>query len=342
MKAVVLAAGKGTRMRGLCDERPKPLMPLANRPALVLTLERLRTAGVDDCLLIVGHRMEQVRELLRAGESVGVKLTYLKQEKLNGTGGAALLAEDFAGAEPFVLVFGDVLAHAANYARAVRLHSEGADAVVSTYDIGRRVRIGALFVDGDRLVRIVERPAENESSTLVNAGLFVFPPKIFETTRNLPPAPSGEHELTGGIQGLMEAGLKVRAMPITGYWANLTDPDALLETNANVQKELVESGETLIDASAEVADDALVDPYTAIGPRARVLKAQLGPNVSVGAECVVEDGCRLKSCIVLDGARIGSGAELENAVVDSGAVVRPGALLRSPHGAAAVIWRKTG
>jgi len=339
VKAVVLAAGKGTRMRGLCDERPKPLMPLANRPALVLTIERLRDAGVDDVLVVVGHGMQQVKGLLGKGEWLGVNVAYAVQEKVNGTGAATLLAEDFVGGEPFVLTFGDVLAQAENYSRAVSLFREGADAVVSTFDTGRRVKIGALFARGGRLVRIVERPAADEASTLVNAGLFVFPPKIFETTRGLPPAPSGEHELTAGIQGLVDAGLVVRAMPVTGYWSNLTDPDALLATNANVQKELAEAGAALVDESAEVAADAQIDAFAAIGPDARVGRAEVGSNVSIGAGSRIDDGCALKSCIVLEGARIGAGAVVENAVVDSGACVPPGAVLQSPCGSAAIIWK---
>jgi NDP-sugar pyrophosphorylase family protein len=339
VKAVILAAGKGTRMRGLCEERPKPLMPLANRPTLQLILERLRDAGVTEILLVVGHQLDKIEQMVGGGSGLGVSISYAVQTKLNGTGGATLLAEGFAGSDPFLLVFGDVIAHSENYARAVELFERGAPGVLSTFDVGRRVEVGAVFTRDDVLERIVERPGPDEVSPLVSAGIFVFPPRIFDATRDLPPAPTGEHELTSGIQKLADGGCAIRTMPITGFWANLTDPDALLAASGQVQRELAEQGEQLIDASARVSPKATVNRNTALGRNTCVGESVLGGNVSIGQGSVVGSGCMLESCIVLENTCIGDGALIENAILDSKTTVPPGAMLRSPPGHASIIWK---
>ena len=340
MKAVILAAGKGTRMRGLCEKRPKPLLPLANRPALQLTISRLKEAGVSDMLVVVGHQQDKIKQSHGYGTSSGVKLYYVVQEALNGTGGAAMLAEGFVEGEPFFLVFGDVIAHTENYVRAARLLKSGAGAVVSTFDLGRPVKIGAVFAQDGRVVKIVERPSPREHSSLVSAGIFIFPPEIFEATRNLPPAPTGEHELTGGIQALVENGMEVAAMPVSGFWANLTDPVALLQANAAVQRELAERREPLVQASAKVSPRATVDEFAAVAADARIEEgAVIGPNVSIGARSVIGSGARLEGCILIDKVAVGAGAVVENAVIDAGAEVPPGAVIRSPSSSACVIWK---
>jgi len=329
-------------MRGLCDERPKPLLPLANRPVLRLIIERLAEAGVSEALVVVGHRLEKIRESLGQKPVPGVGMAYEVQHAINGTGGATMLAEDFAGGEPFVLVFGDVIVHSANYGRAVQLFQEGARAVLSTYDIGEPVATGAVFVENDRVVRIVERPGPQDRSPLVNAGLFVFPPEIFEATRNLPAAPTGEHELTGGIQKLIDNGRTIRAMPVTGFWANLTDPDALIAAYECVGRELVEKGEKLIDDAAEVSPEAIKGETVAIARDARIGDGTvLGRGVSIGQGSVVGSGCILERCIVLENATIGDFAQLENTIIESGASIPPGAVLRSPADNASIIWRTT-
>jgi len=327
-------------MRGLCDERPKPLLPLANHPALQLTISRLRDAGVTEILIVVGHRPEQIKLSHGYGSALGVKLYYVTQHNIDGTGGALMLAEDFVENQPFAMAFGDVIAHSDNYARAVSLFNAGAQAVLSTYDIGEPVRVGAVFTEGNRLTRIVERPGPRERSPLVSAGLFVFPPTILQTTRDLPPAPSGEHELTGGIQRLAESGVAITTMPITGYWANLTDPDALLWANKQVQREFADRGTQLVEGTVRISPQAKIDPLAAIADYVRIeAGAVIGANVSIGQESTIAAGARLQSCIVMEKVTIGADAVIENAIIDAGASVPPGTVVKSPPGHAGIIWK---
>ena len=327
-------------MRGLCDDRPKPLLPLANRPALQLTISRLRDAGATEILIVVGHRPEQIKHSHGYGSALGVKLYYVTQQNINGTGGALMLAEDFVENQPFVMAFGDVIAHSDNYTRAVSLFNEGAQAVLSTYDIGKPVRIGAVFAEGGRLTRIVERPGPRDRSPLVSAGLFVFPPKIFQMTRDLPPAPSGEHELTGGIQRLAESGVNIAAMPITGFWANLTDPEALLWANEQVQREFAERGAQLVEGTVRISPQAKVDPLAAIADYVRIeAGAVIGKNVSIGQESTIAERARLESCIALGKATVGANAVIENAIIEAGAVVPPGTVVKSPPGHIGIICK---
>ena len=191
MKAVILAAGKGTRMEGLCDELPKPLLPIANRPVLAHTLGQLEAAGVREALLVVGHQARLIRATLgsRCG---GVALRYAVQEDPKGTGQAASLAEDFAAGEPFFLMFGDIATSRHHLPDILQLAAEqGPAAVLSVRRFPNPASGGAVYVESGRVVRIVERPKPGETTThYINAGLFVFPPAIFDLLRRVEPSPN--------------------------------------------------------------------------------------------------------------------------------------------------------
>ncbi|MFW5867655.1 MAG: nucleotidyltransferase family protein, partial [Armatimonadota bacterium] len=124
MKAVILAAGKGTRMLPLTDRRPKPLMPVAGRPILEHIVGGLASAGVDDICLVIGWHGEQIQEAFGDVTRLGATLTYVWQEEYGGTGAALLLAEDFIGDDPFVLGWGDIIIPPENYRRMMRICRE--------------------------------------------------------------------------------------------------------------------------------------------------------------------------------------------------------------------------
>src|ERR1044071_1737303 len=116
-KAVLLAAGRGTRMRDLTSEIPKPMIAVRGRPILSHIIEGLRDAGVTDFLLIVGYRAEIVRQAFQDGASLGVRISYATQLVQDGTGKVVELAGPFTAGDPFVLHYGDILIEPANYSR---------------------------------------------------------------------------------------------------------------------------------------------------------------------------------------------------------------------------------
>ena len=225
-KAVLLAAGRGTRMRELTSNLPKPMIEVRGKPVLEHIVEGLRGAGVTRFLAIVGYRAEVVRN------HFGNQLEYVTQEIQDGTGRVVDLARDFADNEPFVLGYGDILVDPQNYTRIVDLPRD-VEALISVTR-GEDVRKGGAVFLNERmeLLDLKEKPAPNEpSSPWYNAGLYAFRPTIFEFTSRLKPSPRGEYELTDAIRDLAHSGKIVKAIEITGEWADVRDPEILASLN---------------------------------------------------------------------------------------------------------------
>lgn len=232
-KAVLLAAGKGTRMRELTAELPKPMIAVRGRPILEHIIEGLRAAGVKKVLIVVGYRADVVQEHFGEGGKFGVEIEYTTQLVQDGTGRVVELARDFAGEDPFVLSYGDILIDPANYHRLVRLGE--AEALISVkHNPGEIAKGGAVFVDDQfRMTDLREKPGPGEpTSPWYNAGVYAFRPSIFHWTARLEKSPRGEYELTDAIRNLAVNGSLVQAVELTGEWADVRDPEVLAELNS--------------------------------------------------------------------------------------------------------------
>ena len=232
-KAVLLAAGKGTRMRELTNELPKPMIAVRGKPILQHIVEGLRDAGVTHFLIVVGWRAEVVQEFFGDGAKFGVSVEYTTQLVQDGTGRVVELAKDFAGADAFVLSYGDILVDPANY---LRLTAPGdAEALISVkYNPGEIAKGGAVFVNEKfEMTDLREKPQPSEpTSPWYNAGIYAFRPSIFEFTAKLEKSPRGEYELTDAIRALALSGRKVQALELSGDWADVRDPEILAQLNA--------------------------------------------------------------------------------------------------------------
>ncbi len=231
-KAVLLAAGRGTRMRDLTTELPKPMIEVRGKPILQHIIEGLRAAGVEQFLVIVGYRAEVVRQFLGDGARFGGTITYATQLVQDGTGKVVELARDFAGGDAFVLSYGDIIVEPSNYQRLVRLDDE-CEAIVSVKRNEDVSQGGAVFVNERfELIDLREKPAPGEpTSPWYNAGIYAFRPSIFEFTARLERSPRGEFELTDAIRNLAHSGRKVQALELTGAWADVRDPEILARLN---------------------------------------------------------------------------------------------------------------
>jgi len=231
-RAVVLAAGRGTRMRELTNDVPKPMIEVRGKPVLQHIVEGLRDAGVRKFLIIVGYHAETVRNFFEDGRRHDVTIQYATQTVQDGTGRVVNLARDFTGGSPFVLSYGDILIGQENYKRVVDLPDdvEGVITVTRGEDVSKG---GAVFVNEHmELVDLREKTKPGEpTSPWYNAGLYAFRPSIFEFIEKLTPSPRGEYELTDAVRDLALSGKKVRALELTGEWADVRDPEILAKLN---------------------------------------------------------------------------------------------------------------
>jgi len=233
LKAVLLAAGKGTRMRELTNELPKPMIAVRGKPILLHIVEGLRAAGVTHFQIVVGWRADVVTEFFGDGAGFGVSVEYVTQVEQDGTGRVVELARKFAGADPFILSYGDILIDPANYGRLVA--PGDAEALISVkHNPGEIAKGGAVFVNERfEMTDLREKPQPGEpTSPWYNAGVYAFRPSIFEFTAKLEKSPRGEYELTDAVRALALSGRRVQALELSGEWADVRDPEVLAQLNA--------------------------------------------------------------------------------------------------------------
>jgi dTDP-glucose pyrophosphorylase len=230
-KAVILAAGRGTRMGNLTDDIPKPMMKVKGTPILESILRGLVANGISEVMIIVGYRKEVITDHFGEGEGFGCRVSYVEQVTQDGTGKVVELAKDFAANDPFLLSYGDILVPADSYAPLVSI--AGVDGKL-TVKINEDVRKGgAVFVENGLVTDLIEKGGEDApTSPYYNAGIYVFSPIIFDYTAKLELSPRGEYELTDAIKAQVDDGLKLEAVELLGDWADVRDPDVLEELNS--------------------------------------------------------------------------------------------------------------
>ena len=226
-KAVILAAGRGTRMQQLTDERPKPMLPLRGRPILEHLLDRLSSGGYTEALIVTGYRAELIEEHFRR---YPLALTFRRQPVLNGTATAALLARDFAGRDPFLLAYADILTAPAalrGILDSLLAHPE-ADAAVGAIDVDDPFQGAAVYEHDGVVTRIIEKPDKGTSTTRWNsAGFYAFRHSIFDELERVPLSPRGEYELTSAVAQLQERGRTLRLYPVVDSWRDIGRPEDL-------------------------------------------------------------------------------------------------------------------
>jgi len=167
-------------MRMLTDELPKPMLQVRGKPILLHIVEGLKAAGIERFLIVVGYRAEVVGAFFGDGKRFGAQIEYVTQVVQDGTGRVVDLARDFAGSDPFVLSYGDILVNPANY-RRLTTPAEDQEAIISVKRNEDVSKGGAVFVNERfELTDLREKPKPGEpTSPWYNAGIYTFRPSIF-------------------------------------------------------------------------------------------------------------------------------------------------------------------
>jgi len=219
-------------MRELTVELPKPMIEVRGKPVLQHIVEGLRDAGIREFFIIVGYRADAVQNFFGDGSRYKIAIQYATQVVQDGTGRVVDIAQNFADNSAFILSYGDILVDPQNYKSIVDLPDD-IEAII-TVTRGEDVsKGGAVFLnDQMELVDLREKSKPGEpTSPWYNAGIYAFRPSIFEFTAKLKPSPRGEYELTDAIRELAQSGKKVRALELTGEWADVRDPEILAHLN---------------------------------------------------------------------------------------------------------------
>ena len=335
VQAVILAGGKGTRLRPVTAELPKPLIPIANLPLIVHQLRHLAAAGVGDVTLALGYNAEQFDGVRREAENLELNLQVLVEPKPLGTGGALRWCADQGAFDdrPLLWMNGDVVATPS--VSALRGMHESNSAMVTFWltSVREVSEFGVLEIDVDgRVTQFLEKPNPDETdSHLVNSGILMLDPKVLERVPQnrmfsfeqslLPDLVDEEAALYGLFDG--------------GYWLDTGRPRHYLQANRHVLEGRVDwwpRGEVQRDGVWEgdgvKRDGAMIIQPAVLGDNVVIEDgAQLFGRVVLGDNVLVRSNAMLEDCVVFGGVEIAQDAEIYNSVVCSDAQVGPGATL---------------
>ncbi len=315
--AVVLAAGKGTRLQPLTQSRPKPMLPAANRPILEHVLDALVDAGIERLVLVVGYRRERVQSYVGPTYR-DTPVEYVIQDKQLGSGHALLQAESEV-TEPMLVVNGDRLIEpAAIEAVGTAFADSDRSAAMAVIERDEASRYGVVSLDGDEVAELVEKP-DTHGHGLINAGIYAFEESIFDeisaTTRQ-----SGELALTDTIQRLVGR-RDVTGVPIDGLWVDATYPWDLL----SVAQEVLSRGQTSepetkpgvwVDDDVSIHEDATLQSPVVVGPDCEIAAgAVVGPNVALSRNVTIGPNATVERSVLDEDSRVGHGSTVIDSVL---------------------------
>lgn len=321
MKAVLLAAGEGQRLQPITSTRPKHLIKLAGKPILQYCLDAVKTAGITEVVIVTHYMSDKIQDYFGDGTNQGLKITYVQQNALLGTGNAASVAEPYVDGE-FVLIYGDLLFAVDAVQQVVDLYkSSKPDAVLAVVPVDKPESYGIIeLTEGKQLKRIVEKPAAGKApSNLANAGVYVFSTEVFNKLKQVKQSVRGEWELTDALTLLASEGKTVLVAELgKDAWFDVGRPWDLLDANNWALKRMepqvlgiIEEGAHLI-GPVHIAESARVRSGAYIeGPVFIDEEADVGPNcfvragTSIGKKTHVGNAVEIKNCLIMDGTKIG-------------------------------------
>ncbi len=288
MKAVIPAAGIGTRLRPHTLTKPKALLPVAGKPILAHIMDDLTAAGIDGFVLIVGYKSDAVRAWF-ARERPHLDITFVEQERRLGLGHAIWTAREALGPEPFFCILGDTILKA-DYAALLRSPTN----LIAVREVEDPRRFGVVEMEGGLVRRFVEKPEVPPSNlAIVGAYLFRDAPALWAALDRVVSEDirtRGEYQLTDGLQLMIESGCRFVTEPVTD-WFDCGKQDTWLATNR-----------VLLARGGGEDRPGVVQPCH-VAPDATVTDSRLGPDVSVGPGAVII-GCELSDCVVGEGTRL--------------------------------------
>ncbi|MEI6504170.1 MAG: glucose-1-phosphate thymidylyltransferase, partial [Armatimonadota bacterium] len=314
VKAVVLCAGEGTRLRPLTFSKPKHLLPVAGRPLLGHVLAALADAGLREVALVVGHRPEAVQRYVGDGGQWGIQATYVTQEKPLGLGDAIMRAREFVGKDRFVVYLGDNLLENGITEFVDEFRGGDMQAALLLKEVADPRTLGvAVLDDQQRVLRLVEKPADPPSNLAI-LGVYAFDPIIFDAIDSIEPSARGELELTDAIQYLVEHGSAVSARVIEGFWEDAGEPLALLRANrryldlcvgqiqGSLSADCQVEGQVVVGKGTRITGCRLIGPVL-IGRNCVIERSVIGPYVSLGDGSEITDS-RIEDSLIQDNCRI--------------------------------------
>lgn len=324
MKAIILAAGEGLRCRPLTLTRSKVMLPVANKPILEYIISALSQNDIKDIILVVGYKKERIMDYFGDGIAFGVNINYVEQDAQLGTAHAIRLAEPFIK-QKFLVLNGDNLIDANTIADL--LGGASGDMTLLTVVREQTAGYGVVLQDNGRVSKIIEKPRE-KISHLINTGIYMFAPSIFDEIDRTPISETGEYAITDTIQRFIDSGGAVAHVTTSSTWIDAVHSWDLLKANAILLGKYEGAVKGMVEDGAVIAGDVVVGENSVIrsgsyivGPVVIGKNCDIGPNATILPSTAVGDNCRvgsfteLENSIIMYDVRIGSGSIISNSII---------------------------
>lgn len=310
MKAVILAAGKGERMKPLTNTRPKVMLPITGKPMVEHTICEALKAGIKEFVIVIGYHGDVIKDYFKDGGKWGITIEYVAQQKQLGTADAIMKAKEKLGGK-FLMLNGDCIVSAPDIKKLIRAESD-------TMGITERSDVsgyGVVCVNGDKITSIDEK-TKNPKSNLINTGAYLFTTGIFEAIEKTQASIRGELEITSSLGEMIKSGKDVFAARLDSF-VDVSYPWNILDVNEMIMKDVPENCEGAIENGAVIKGSVAVGKGTIIrsgsylqGPIIIGENSVIGPNcyirpcTAIGNNCHVGASCEVKNTVVMDGTKI--------------------------------------
>ncbi len=327
MKAVILAAGEGTRLRPFTVSRPKVMIPIANRPIVEYAVEALSQNGIKDIVIVVGYKKERIMSHFEDGKKFGVEVKYINQAKPLGTAHALIQAQNEIDSD-FLVLPGDNLIDPKEVSNLMESEEKNS-ILIAESDIPSKY--GVVFLEKGTITKIVEKPSE-EISNLISTGIYRFTPEVFEDIKAV--GENGQHDLTAVVQSMIEGGKKISGIHGIGKWIDAVYPWDILHVNAsamtdakigiagNIEEGAVIKGQVFIGEESAIRSGSYIEGPVVIGKGCNI-----GPNVcifpstSIGDNVSIQPFTMVRHSVLMNDVQIGSASTISNSVIGDGVKV---------------------
>ncbi len=286
MKALILAAGQGTRLRPVTLTMPKSLVPVANRWLISYAIDALKKAGLTDIGIVVNSLDSPIVANLGDGGGLGVDISYIVQDEQRGLAHATALCQDFVAGEPFTVFLGDNIFQDKMTGLLTSFAASNNEAAVVLGKVPDPTRFGIAEIENGRIVRVVEKP-QQPPSNLAIAGVYLFRPSIFDAIKRIKPSGRNELEITDAIQVLISDGNPVASYELNGWWIDAGKPDAIIMANQLVLEALPYTPAP--ENSEQIEGDSEVSHRVLVGRNSRIINSVVRGPVIIGDNTVISD-----------------------------------------------------
>ena len=324
MKAVVMAGGFGTRIQPLTNSRPKPMLPIMNKPMMEQTMMMLKDLGITEFIVLLYFKPEIIQDYFKDGSDFDIKISYVIPDDDYGTAGAVKLAQKLIGDENFIIISGDLVTDF-NFKKLMKFHQEKeAKLSIGLTSVENPLQFGVVIANEDGVIeKFLEKPSWGEVfSDTINTGIYILEPEILDYI------PEGENfDFAKDLfPTLMEKEIPLMAHNLKGYWRDVGNPQSYREVYEDILGNVVkfklegkktvypdgllyELGDNSIDNSVEIIGTVLLGNNISIKKNTKLTNTVIGDNVTIGASC------KIKNSVFWENIRVEKGVLFDGCVI---------------------------